>query len=424
MARKEINVFNVSFLDLLSGALGAVLILFIVIPKMDAKIEQQLQELEAIKSLKVDVQSIQSMMQKLDQSVPQDEMEKVLARLKSTVPQAEFDKISEDFNKKFEVFANEKKELEQQMQKVQTVIASLEQEIKKVQTELGKCDQKRTELKKETAELKKQIKTLEEQNKDTKVIRKQLADCEERKKTLEKRKTELESQLKTTQDQVPTVDVSAIQAKVEELKNENESLKNQLAKSGAQVDRVGIEIDKKVVFAVDISGSMDDSPEPQKLDEIKAGLKMLVATMTEEYSLDIVIYPISQDVQYEAFFGQLKKVTPEVKYQIYRYINKLRAFGCTPTRQVMEHILNDPAYKSAGTVMLMSDGLPTLPPSEKCADESWLDVVSYIGKQNAGKRVINTIGVGAEFRDKMSQSAKVKFMKKLARENNGFYIGF
>jgi len=32
-ARKEINIFSVSFLDLLSGALGAVLLLFVIIPK-------------------------------------------------------------------------------------------------------------------------------------------------------------------------------------------------------------------------------------------------------------------------------------------------------------------------------------------------------------------------------------------------------
>jgi len=34
MRRREINIFSISFLDLLSGALGAVLILFIIIPKM------------------------------------------------------------------------------------------------------------------------------------------------------------------------------------------------------------------------------------------------------------------------------------------------------------------------------------------------------------------------------------------------------
>jgi Mg-chelatase subunit ChlD len=38
--RREINIFSLSFLDLLSGALGAVIILYVAIPKNNLKIEQ------------------------------------------------------------------------------------------------------------------------------------------------------------------------------------------------------------------------------------------------------------------------------------------------------------------------------------------------------------------------------------------------
>ncbi|MCL2074293.1 MAG: hypothetical protein FWH18_10245 [Marinilabiliaceae bacterium] len=41
MQRKEINIFSISFLDLLSGALGAVLILFIIIPKMHSEYDAE-----------------------------------------------------------------------------------------------------------------------------------------------------------------------------------------------------------------------------------------------------------------------------------------------------------------------------------------------------------------------------------------------
>ena len=37
MPKKEINIFSISFLDLLSGALGAVIILYIIIPKLNAE---------------------------------------------------------------------------------------------------------------------------------------------------------------------------------------------------------------------------------------------------------------------------------------------------------------------------------------------------------------------------------------------------
>ena len=39
--RKEINPINVAFLDLLSGALGAVIILFLIIPKAKSPTKNQ-----------------------------------------------------------------------------------------------------------------------------------------------------------------------------------------------------------------------------------------------------------------------------------------------------------------------------------------------------------------------------------------------
>ena len=54
MAKREINVFNVSFIDLLSGALGAVLILFIVIPKLTGDIKIIIDQMEQLQELKVE----------------------------------------------------------------------------------------------------------------------------------------------------------------------------------------------------------------------------------------------------------------------------------------------------------------------------------------------------------------------------------
>ena len=48
MQRKEINIFSISFLDLLSGALGAVLILFIIIPKMTFEQQDAISQLEEL----------------------------------------------------------------------------------------------------------------------------------------------------------------------------------------------------------------------------------------------------------------------------------------------------------------------------------------------------------------------------------------
>ncbi len=413
-------MFNVSFLDLLSGALGAVLILFIIVPKMDQNVEAQLQELESFKSLKMDVKGIQSLM----------------SNLESSIPQADFDKMSSEYKQQYQKFKEQYANVTSELKKVESVISSLEAEIKEVQEKLAKCDGRRKELTQEVKTLKSKVKELEEITKDSQKMKKEIEDlkakivkCEDEKKKVQTQASALKSQLQGAQSQIPDVNVEDIQAQVQQLEAENLELKAELEKQEKQTNEkgsadVGVRMGKNVVFVVDISGSMDDNPEPQKLDEVKAGLKMLIATLPENsYNVDIVVFPYSATENFKAFYTKLTKVTQSSKYEIYRYINKLKARGCTPTRDAMEFVLNHPSYKSAETIMYLSDGLPTLVQGSNCKDESVEDVLAFIKGLNKDK-TINTIGVGSEFRDRASISPKVKFMKKLARENNGFYIGF
>ena len=69
MARKEFNIFSISFLDLLSGALGAVIILFIVVPKMTS--EQQ-QTIETLDELNIQVETVAEMIEQLEHSVDRE----------------------------------------------------------------------------------------------------------------------------------------------------------------------------------------------------------------------------------------------------------------------------------------------------------------------------------------------------------------
>lgn len=66
MKRKEINIFSMSFLDLLSGALGAVIILFIVVPKMDAKSKETQ---EVMDELNLEASQLAEMVERLENSV-------------------------------------------------------------------------------------------------------------------------------------------------------------------------------------------------------------------------------------------------------------------------------------------------------------------------------------------------------------------
>jgi len=195
MARKEINIFNLSMLDLLSGALGAILIIFVIIPKLSGDIKIALQELEQIKELKVDAQQIQSMIQDLKKSVPQAELVK--------------------YQVKFE-------QLEAQSAKLNQTVTNLQEEVKKLQDKLVICDNQRTDLQEKVSKLTKEVEDLKNrlQNHDTIVkqleqqiedLRNQLAKCD-----VEKTKVTNDLAQKTTE--------------VEQLKKEVADLKEQVKK--------------------------------------------------------------------------------------------------------------------------------------------------------------------------------------------------
>lgn|GEM_PF-809927 len=65
--RKEINVFSVSFLDLLSGALAAVIILFVIVPKATQEGQKASQTLD---SLQVQTDSLATMIERARTAIP------------------------------------------------------------------------------------------------------------------------------------------------------------------------------------------------------------------------------------------------------------------------------------------------------------------------------------------------------------------
>lgn len=415
MAKRELSVFSMSFLDLLSGALGAVLILFIIVPKLTSDIERQLEELEQIKELKVDAAKIENMMSELKKSVP--------------------DKIYKEMNSR--------------VKKLNETVEELAIEVKSLQNKLAKCEDKRAKVIEQKKELERRVKELEEEiNNNGSLVKQLKEEIETQKKSYEKKIKELEEKVKqeelakaelqkqieaktteVTKLEVKTTDlqteVSKVMAELQKAQEENKRQSEQIAQ---YKDRMGLVVDNKnVVFVVDMSNSMDKEPEPQKIYEVKAGLKMMIATMDDSYNIDIVTYPKSRDERYRYKYGKLVPVTNKVKYDIYNHLTTLRALGCTPTKEVMEYVLDSPNYANAGTIILMSDGLPTrrIGGGGKCEDISATgEIESFIKSKNAGKRTINCIGVGKDFRTESSGDAKVKFLKNVAKQNGGFYIGF
>lgn len=138
MARKEINIFGTSFLDLLSGALGAVIILFIIVPKMSVQQQEALQELE---TLNVQVEQLSDLMEQLENSVPQElyqqieqqleDMQSTITTLTAQVEQLQSENSSlrsenEELRERIRQYENIEQEYEAALQRIQELEEQIE----------------------------------------------------------------------------------------------------------------------------------------------------------------------------------------------------------------------------------------------------------------------------------------------------------
>lgn len=133
MARKEINIFGTSFLDLLSGALAAVIILFIIVPKMTPSDEVVLEKIEELKTLTTD-------------------LDDAIKRIKESVPKDVYEKIKEEIDA-----------LNVKVRQLAERIAELEAQIKQVLSENEELKQQLAEANAESEQLKQELERLREQ---------------------------------------------------------------------------------------------------------------------------------------------------------------------------------------------------------------------------------------------------------------------
>ncbi|MDR1898270.1 MAG: hypothetical protein LBR10_15945 [Prevotellaceae bacterium] len=138
MARKEINIFNVSFLDLLSGALGAVLILFIIIPKMTAEQQTAIEELER---LQVEAVQLEELLEQARNSIPAELYEQIQAQMEAmqnTINELTGEvrrmqgQISQ-LERRNEQLVQQQRQTQEQLQQTQEQLARAQQQLEQMQ---------------------------------------------------------------------------------------------------------------------------------------------------------------------------------------------------------------------------------------------------------------------------------------------------
>lgn len=151
MAKKEINIFGTSFLDLLSGALAAVIILFVIVPK---KTQADVDIIEKFKEVEVIASDIEDLTEKLKNSVPKEVLEQIQTELS-------------ELEKKIEELQNRLSQLEADAKVLTDENRNLKQTVQQQQEEIE-------ELKKQLAEATGKIREAEKSNSKANTVEKTL----------------------------------------------------------------------------------------------------------------------------------------------------------------------------------------------------------------------------------------------------------
>lgn len=224
-------------------------------------------------------------------------------------------------------------------------------------------------------------------------------------------------------------DLASSQSKVEELQNEVNLLNKKLTEVPVAVDKplgavsgksdldVGFKFKgKNIVFIIDTSYSMI---EEDRMGQVKAGIKMLLTSLSGDYKIEIVQFPLGERAPFRSMWGTTKEFKAINRMDSFDFVYSLRPSGGTPTRDTLLFVLKN--YENISDIVLLTDGAPTYHNSNKKDDI--FEILRQVREQNLAKVQINTIGVGSNFlKDKTSE--QYKFLSLLSSENNGFFVGF
>lgn len=155
--KKELNPINISFLDVLAGALGAVIILFIIIPKIDI---QDIEKLETLKQLEAEITSIDSVLAVVQNSVPREDYKTLL-----------------EYSSKIQASLTS---LAQEVESLQSTVSSKTKEVNVLRNEIIEKNQAIASMQqqiKENKQLKAQVATMHRQIQELEQAEKQIASA-------------------------------------------------------------------------------------------------------------------------------------------------------------------------------------------------------------------------------------------------------
>ena len=124
---KEIHLVNISFIDMLAGALGAVMILFIIVPKVSIS---DLEKIKTLDSLAINKANMDSMLVSLKSVVTEKEYQDLIqssATLQASIEalKVDVDNVQSALKRKTDQYNNVAKKYDQAMTNINSLNAQL-----------------------------------------------------------------------------------------------------------------------------------------------------------------------------------------------------------------------------------------------------------------------------------------------------------
>jgi predicted nucleic acid-binding Zn-ribbon protein len=440
------SVFNLSMVDVLCCALGCVIMLWLLNSR-DAKdrareagsTRSRLAVAEtSLAGLDKEVKDLRDRLTR--RTAEKEKLEEDIAALRSKSAAAE---------KELARLTSEQRDLLKALAALKVVSAGDKDKLRQKTLELRDLEKALAALKTQKVEVDKRLRSSEELviqlRADIKGIRDKLASAEGRVLALEKdladRQKELAAAGKNLSDAKRKLLLELAEARVsiEDLKRDKRALTTQVARARAAADNrfAGIALTgKRVVFLVDMSGSMELVDEktlaPEKWSGVRDTLSKVMRSLPDLEKFHVILF--SDKVTYllgnpNHWLDFDPKASAD---RVARELAKVKPTGGTNMYSAFAAAFR---FRPAGldTIYVLSDGLPNmgegLTPEEarRLRENEQAEILSrYIRRKLktdwnrplAGKRVrINTIGFFYESPDVGA------FLWALARENDGSFVG-
>lgn len=136
--RKPLNIFGTSFLDLLSGALAAVIILYVIVPKMTAEQQNVLEQIEQMEVQMSDLNSIMAQLQNTIDRTLYEQIQQQMEQLQNTID--ELRRQTQALQQRLEASENENRQLRQQNEQLQQQLREQQQQMAQLQQRLNACE--------------------------------------------------------------------------------------------------------------------------------------------------------------------------------------------------------------------------------------------------------------------------------------------